>query len=337
MSQFTTYQNRKKLAEQLPLDTPLSIHICPTTYCNFKCTYCVHSLSDITHLPNGLKKQYMDMQTFQTIVKQIKEFRHKLKLLNFAYLGEPLLNPDIAEMVKIAKNEGIAERVEIVSNASILTEELSRKLVEAGLDRYRVSIQGLNAEEYFKMSKAKIDFEKLCSNLRYLYQVSRNSNTKIYIKTVDTVVETEERKEQFMKLFGDSCDNLNIESLIPISEKCDISDLKQEFKTGFFGNTIQKTEICSEVFFTMVITPSGEVQPCCTMGKPPYYLGNIEEDTIYNIWNGEKLRALRETMLCRGYKAFETCTKCGVPMYQTAVSDYLDADREELKKYYIKQ
>ena len=45
-----------------------------------------------------IKEQFMDIDFFQMIVEQIKKFPDKLKLLNFAWLGEPLLHPQIAEI-----------------------------------------------------------------------------------------------------------------------------------------------------------------------------------------------------------------------------------------------
>lgn len=332
--EFSTYQNRKPLNEQLPLAAPLSIHVCPSTFCNFKCKYCVHSLGTPTSLPNGIKKGFMEYDTFTKLVEQLKEFPSKIKLLNFAYLGEPLLNEKIPDMVKLAKVSNVSDRVEIVSNGSMLTHALSDKLVDAGLDRLRISIQGLDSKEYYYMSKFRIDYSRFLEELRYLYKRSRNSSTKIYIKTVDAVVKTEERKKKFFDDFSECCDNLNIENLIPISNECDISGLKKEFNDGFFGNKVRNTKICSEVFYTIVITPEGDVYPCCTMGRPPIICGNILKEDIVQIWNGEKLRNLRIKMLHEGYHSFSTCKECGVPLYQTSSEDYLDDYIESLLKKY---
>lgn len=63
------------------------------------------------------------------------------------------------DMVGIAKQSDIAEHVEIVSNGSMLNYELSQGLVEAGLDRIRISLQGLTEDTYWETSKYKIDLE----------------------------------------------------------------------------------------------------------------------------------------------------------------------------------
>lgn len=168
MKEYTSFITRRKLIDALPLDTPFGIHICPTTYCNFKCIYCKQASPDM----KDFKKQFMDINLFSLIVEQIKQFPHKLKLLNFAWLGEPLLHPQIADMVRIAKEADIAERVEIVSNASMLTPDLSDALVDAGLDRMRISLQGLSEDDYMDVSKYKIDFQEFVENIKYFYNRS---------------------------------------------------------------------------------------------------------------------------------------------------------------------
>jgi len=60
--------------------------------------------------------------------------------------GEPLINKDIPVMVKMAKDAEIAERVEIISNGSLLDKTMSDRLIEAGLDTLRISLQGLNSK-----------------------------------------------------------------------------------------------------------------------------------------------------------------------------------------------
>ena len=115
------------------------------------------------------------MEVFSTLVEQMKRFSQKLKLVNFAYLGEPLLNNNISKMVKMVKEADVAERVEIVTNASALTEDLSKELVESGLDRLRISIQGIDQKQYLDISQYKIDYKRFIYEIEYIYKLSRRS------------------------------------------------------------------------------------------------------------------------------------------------------------------
>lgn len=338
--EFSSYQNRGKLADMLPLDTPLSIHLCPSTFCNFKCNYCWHSLEgkDNMHIAGSIKKELMDMELYQLIIKQIAEFPQKLKLLNFAWCGEPLLHPQIAEMVSLAKsyNGGIAERVEIVTNASMLTPELGEQLAQAGLDRIRISLQGLTEEAYYHTSRVKIDYDKFLNNLKYFYDHKRN--TEVYIKIMDVMAKTEEEKERFQELFSDKADYLNIENLVPLVDEIDLSSEKKVYEKGYFGNKIRNIEVCPTVFFALIISPGGIVLPCCSADSYEGSIGTISKEiTLREIWNGRKLAALRRDMLKKpggGYKNIPMCKKCTYPLYHTADTDYLDEERTLLLEKY---
>ena len=194
MKKFTSFTNRELLINALPLDTPFGIHICPTTYCNFKCVYCKHSFAQNE---KGFKESFMDINFFNMLVEQIKQFPHKCKLLNFAWLGEPLLHPQIAEMVRVAKKADVAERVEIVTNASMLRPDLSDALIEAGIDRIRISLQGLTEKDYLDVSGVKINFQHFVENIRYFYTKSKCvGGGKIYIKIMDVMLKNNQDEER---------------------------------------------------------------------------------------------------------------------------------------------
>ena len=88
------------LADVLPLDTPLVVQVFPIYACNFKCHYCFFSIpvnkrgfvSDCVKMNPGLFKSIIDGMTFP----------RKVRVLRFVGMGEPLMHPDIARMVKYA-------------------------------------------------------------------------------------------------------------------------------------------------------------------------------------------------------------------------------------------
>jgi len=332
MKEYTSHTRRMQLYKHLPLDTPFGIHICPTTFCNFKCVYCKHSSVESKE---DLDQCFMDIEFFKMIIKQIKKFPHKLKLLNFAWLGEPLLHPQIAEMVEYAKKADIAERVEIVSNGTMLSSDLSDALVKAGLDRIRISLQGLTEEDYYNISKYKINFNEFVSNLTYFYNKSRESgNTKVYIKIMDAMLKEKTDEDKFQKIFSGICDSLNIETLVPLVEENNISDLKKDFDKGYWKNSVKDVTVCPQPFYLMVVTPKGIALPCCEIGAH-VNVGKISEhNTIVDIWNGTKLKEIRKMMLDGGRFHHPDCSKCNVVTYQTSEEDNLDAYMENLKKVY---
>ena len=201
--------NRHELYTVLPLKTPYSLFVDVCNACNFKCKFCAIQYAN-KKLP--FRKMCMDYDLFRKVIDDLRKFPEPLKMLRLAANGEPLLNKRLPEMIEYARG-GVTQWIEFVSNASLLTPELNRKLVSAGLDRIRISIEGIGEEQYYEMSGVKIDWNKFVANIKDLYE--HKGNCEIYIKTVDAAVDTEEKREKFFSTFGDICDKISIEHVIP--------------------------------------------------------------------------------------------------------------------------
>ncbi len=158
------------LAKVLPLDTPLVLQIFPIYACNFTCKYCTFS---IPRNKRGFisDKIVMDFELLKKCVDEMTFFPHKIKTLRFVGMGEPLLHPKIADMVKYAVSKYVAEKVEILSNGSLLTPKLADSLIAAGLSRLVISIQGTTAKKYQEVSRINLDFEKFVKNIKYFYKI----------------------------------------------------------------------------------------------------------------------------------------------------------------------
>ena len=159
---------RTKLAEVLPLDTPFVVQIFPVYACNFKCNYCIFS---VDKAKRGFisDKIIMDFDLYKKCIDEIAIFPNKVKVLRFVGIGEPLLHKNIADMVEYAVSKDVANTVEILTNASLLTPKMSDSLISAGLSRLVVSVQGTTKEKYKDVCGANIDFENFIENLRYFF------------------------------------------------------------------------------------------------------------------------------------------------------------------------
>lgn len=319
---------REILAQNLPLEAPYLLQIFPVYGCNFRCGYCIHSLPREQHgyLSN---KTFMDMELFQKTVDDMALRNAHIKMLRFAAIGEPLLHKNIAEMVAYAKQSGIADSIDIVSNASLLTKELSDQLAEAGLSRFRISLEGLCKEDYEKHAGAAIDFEQMVENIAYLYNHCKD--TRIYIKIIDYMVQDPNQQKTFFERFQPICHDIAIEHLTPTIHEIDYDELSQgmEMNKAQNGEKLWTSEICSQPFYMMQVNPDGYVVPCCSM-KYPVVLGNVNEENILDIWNGENFNSFRRSMLCSVKNAGQVCRECKLYLYDMHPQDRLDKYKEEL-------
>lgn len=161
---------RIKLAEVVPLSQPYVIMIDPCGRCNFKCVFCPcnNNKSNLSE-----RHKMMSIDVFDRVVSDIAEFPHKIKAIDVYGYGEPLLNPDLPEMIKHLYKAEVCEKIRIVTNGSLLTRQMSEELVESGLDYAKISIEGLSDGKYRDICGVDIDFNELVENIRYFYKISR--------------------------------------------------------------------------------------------------------------------------------------------------------------------
>ncbi|MEA1959279.1 MAG: radical SAM protein [Chloroflexota bacterium] len=114
------------------------LYIEPTNQCNLNCTTCIRNTWEE---PLGM----MSGAVFERIVDGLKDFSPPPSI-TFGGFGEPLFHPQIVDMVRRAK--GLGSRVELITNGTLLTREMSSKLVRAGIDLLWVSLDGATQESY---------------------------------------------------------------------------------------------------------------------------------------------------------------------------------------------
>jgi MoaA/NifB/PqqE/SkfB family radical SAM enzyme len=87
----------------------------------------------------------MESRTFARIIDGLKDFALP-PLIFFGGFGEPLSHPDIIDMVRQAK--AIGSRIELITNGTLLTSDMSKGLISAGLDMLWISLDGASPESY---------------------------------------------------------------------------------------------------------------------------------------------------------------------------------------------
>lgn len=323
---------RTKLAEVLPLDTPFVIQIFPVYACNFKCNYCIFSIDKEKR--GFISDQIiMDLDLYKKCIDDISKFPNKVKVLRFVGIGEPLLHKDIVEMVSYAVSKDVANIVEILTNASLLTPELSDSLISAGLKRLVVSTQGTTKKKYQDVSGINIDFEKYIENLRYFF--NNRGDAQMYIKIVDSALDNEEDEKKFYEIFGDICDTIAIEHTVPIHSEIDYENVikDKDMLLTQFGLPISEVKICPQPFFTLQINPDGKVVPCYSW-EYPGIMGDCNNQSVYEIWNGKEFQKFRHTMLEGISDVCWECANCNIIKYRLFPEDVLNDDVERLKKCY---
>lgn len=339
-AEFRTVYNPERVAlhEVLPLETPYAISICPSQACNIKCKYCLHSLDQQALERLGFPQVKMNMETLDKVLIQLKEFPQKIKSISVSGQGESLCNSAFAQMVTKIKQADVAEDVSFITNGLLLTQQLAQEIIDAGLDRIFISIQGTTAKKYEEICGAKVDMEKFVKILTCLYQYSRGK-CQINIKIADISLEDDLDRERFLNMFGSICDNIHIETIKPLYANVDYSNIlgnhtEQEVTVSRFGRVHPKQQACYLSFYMLTIDPMGEIHPCGAPFNPCKALGNIHDTTLLQAWNSPARKAFLLDMLQGKRFESDVCKDCDYPNDVPTENDEIDPWREELMQKY---
>lgn len=310
--------DRSPLRDMLPLRKPLSLFIEPTNVCNFRCTPCVHG-SENTR--NDLKPlRHMEMVLYNKLVRELQQWSGaRLKLLRLAMLGEPFTNPDFCSMVRIAKDSNIAERVDTFSNGSLLTEEVSARLIDSGLDLIRISIYAANDEHHREVTKTKVSVATIRDNvkrLRDMRDALGKATPRISVKMFDTYSEENDR---FFDLYRGIADDIGLERVHNATNYSgnDLVNMyyhdrdKENRAHEEYVNSLNEGRIaCARPFMAMVINNIGDCLMCTHDPVKATKIGNAYDNTLQELWNGPNMFKFRKMHLENRKQENRLCANC---------------------------
>tara|TARA_B110000438_G_scaffold90981_1_gene90529 strand:+ start:2017 stop:2862 length:846 start_codon:yes stop_codon:yes gene_type:complete len=255
-----------------------SLIIEPTNTCNLRCTFCF--------VTDGMTRDggFMDFNLFKKIIDDCNDLEH-LCMHNW---GEPLLHKDIFRMIEYAKNKGV-NYVVMNTNGTLLTDKMINRIVNSKLDIIRFSIDG--SAETFKRVRG-VELENIEKNIKKLKIIKEKKRPELKMGVVFTVEEdTEGDAEEYINHWKKIVDHVRLQPKLITSPR---------------------TEVCPEPFGKdygkLVVLWDGRVIPCCVDYNANLMIGNIQNDTIPNLWKSEKLNILREQHLKGEFP--DTCANC---------------------------
>jgi len=332
MIEYTKLKEYKRhnLIDVIPLYKPYTLLIEPSNFCNFKCIQCFQSIQSTSYLSEH--KGLMKIELYKEIIKQFKNWDgDKLKVLKLSLYGEPLMNPNFSEMLKIAKEADIAERIETTTNASLLNKELCRELVEYEIDYIRVSIYSANQEKHEKITSCPVNISNIYESLKYIKQLKKEKGVDkpfVSAKMLDTY---SAENDEFISIYNEVADEVYIDkphNWIAHEEKSFIGSLynesdKAKLKADL-AETISDRVACPMPFTTLAIRNNGDVSPCCVDWLGGTNLGNICKDDIKDIWNGEKMYQFRKMQLENKRFKNSSCRNCELVLNDYYTRDNID-------------
>jgi radical SAM protein with 4Fe4S-binding SPASM domain len=253
-------------------------------------------------------------------------FARPIKVLRLYKDGEPLLNKRLADMIAYAKKSGRVESVDTSTNGALLTPERMAPVLEAGLDRINISVNGMNAEQYRSFTGVNFDFPAFVNNVKWLY--ANKGNCEIVMKIPDDVI-SENQRQEFLDTFGDHCDRIFIENAATCWPEFDVeSHIGSKITKGMYGEQVSETDTCTYIFYSIAVNADGLVSACVMDWGRNLVIGDVKAQCLKDIWHSDAMNALRRQHLEGNRKDNRVCSRCGLLSY--CLTDNIDGYRKEL-------
>jgi radical SAM protein with 4Fe4S-binding SPASM domain len=276
--------------------SPPSLQIEPTNICNLSCICCSWE-----RMPR--KKGYMNFELYRKIIADAYESGvMRVHLYNH---GEPFLNPKIVEMVSLVKQYGLG--VHITTNGMLLSKEMADRLLGAGIGYYDhivFSILGQSKEIHESIMRG-VDHEKVFSNILNL--IERRKQLHINGPVIEVIFydmpENSHEKELFQAFWKNKVDHVRY-----------CGRISERFR--YYKNTEvevylpERNRTCLNIWERMTILWNGKVVLCCSDLDGEYVLGDLNNDSIKDVWQSPKLLAIQKSHKKNQVNKVPICSNC---------------------------
>ncbi len=275
---------------------PLMLIIETTNRCNLSCSHCPHK--EIIRNENYSVGD-MDINLFKRIIDEAVQYKNII-IRPFAD-GEPLLHPQIIEMIKYSSDRNL--HIWLNTNGILLNEKMRFELLEAGCNELEVSIDAAT-ESTYKNIRGNDNFNKVVENV-IEYAKLKKRYKKNFILEVSFILSNDNFKEKqsFIKFWRNKVDKVRIRyfhqhtGLIKDDKRVVAYDKSKRFP-------------CSQLWTRTYITHSGKIRFCENDWTNKGIIGDIKNETIKEIWSGDKYEEIRNYHINGNYQKIPLCFNC---------------------------
>ena len=314
---------RKQLdkVDNPPLDW---VQVEVTTYCNGSCIYCPHTV-----MRHRWANRHMPIELFCKLVP----FLRHTDLVYLQGWGEPLLNNDLFEMLRICRDNG--KRTGFTTNGMLLAEETIRTLIDLDLGIIGISLAGTSAKTHDRIRKGT-DFSKVISQLETLGKIKAEKNARrptvhlAYLMLKSNFDELKEILSLAKRLAAEQIVVSNLSLIVDpkLSPEAIFNDTahtdyyrdtldeirrraaRENIVFDYHGPGLDDTSLCcrENVHRACVINVEGEVVPCVLTNPvlSSHYtfndeslpltgmsFGNLGDESLTRIWNKKEYTRFR--------------------------------------------
>lgn len=287
---------------------PGGINIEVASSCVLRCKTCWSHGSKHAWMRTEKRKPFMDLDLFERIIGQISEIRQdRPGIISPIYRGEPLLNRNLPMMIQKASRVNL--NVLLVTNGMLLSKDLSKRLLDAGLWEIAFSVNSHREETYQKIHK-RGNYTQVMKNIEdflTLRAKAGRNDLRVCYRVVYQEDNATEMDDMIKAFFGPDIFNISFQYEI----------LRPNGPAGGGRAWKKYVEIpgrvpCWNLWWNCTITTDGNVLPCvtCTNELAGEVMGNVTRDHLHDIWNDRLYSTYRRLHLAGQIDQVPFCNGC---------------------------
>lgn len=277
--------------------------------CNLRCIWCP--------IDHSLPIKYMDLNLFEKILSDISEVKGIKRIFLFG-AGEPLLHPSFERTLQLCEKYVLHHKVPerfLFTNATLLSKEKSEFICDSPvINKLVFSIDGLGTAESYNFIRRGSDWRLVKENILNFIEIhDRKGYSRIdyYLRPVipssyDGLPFQPLEKEEILRNFREN-----------FSPKIGVELVEAHLydgKKSLPGTTISLriNDDCWRVHVgDFYITWEGKVMPCChIIDSEEAVIGNVNEQSVKEIYFGEKYQHIRNILAARKRQELDICKDC---------------------------
>lgn len=297
---------------RLPISRLRTIHIEPIAACNLRCEFC-----QVPGWERAKTTRPMSVALLRSILEQFPQLR-RIKLQG---MGEPLLNKELVEGIRLAAARNI--RTVIISNGTLLSPDISRQLFSAGLTDLTISFDGATPQTY-EASRVNAHYEEVIANIAAAAEIKKQlsaattirmsclaSNQQVFAEIPDLIrlasklgvngVMIKKRLKLWKKEESSGAYSFNAVYLDNFPEYMTLLEqaklLADEASIDFkiaHDSDYSSSYPCRWPFDSLYVSTEGKIVPCCVIAMPETWcMGDLTQTPLPVIWNNQAYRRLR--------------------------------------------
>jgi radical SAM protein with 4Fe4S-binding SPASM domain len=288
--------NWKKYPEDLYVsEYPLHVDLELAAICNLNCPMCYTVTPEFK---KEVKAKLMDYTLYKKLIDECAD--GGVYSVRLSLRGEPFLHKNFVECIRYAKSKGIKE-VSTLTNGTFLDEEMFSNIMEAGIDWITISFDGLG--KTYETIRYPTKFNRALEKIQNYAKIKKAAGkVKPLINIQSILPAIEDNPEEFYKTFAPISDKITANPLIDFHSSKSVLGKIENFT-------------CPQIYQRLVIGADGLCMMCSNDESGKYIVGNVNEQSIHEIWHGKNMQRIRNIHeKHNGCKSLSPCQECHLPL-----------------------